>query len=440
MKRRITALIAAVVLILSSSLFCFAAGLTHAPTPVGNAELLFTRKLGSGYKNAPTPVATGKDCIYVAAGNKMYKLDAETGETLASVEMESVSTYTAVAPLYNGDTVYMPLDDGIVQAFSASDLAPVWTYTDPLGGQGLCPIICRDGYLYTGFWNGETDNANFVCLPAQGSGKQKAVWTFSSMGGFYRTAALIRGDYVIVGSDNGQQVDQPDAPSHIYSINRQTGKPASQLTTAGDIRAGVSCDAATGFCYTVSKSGELYRFKFDISGGRLYELTSVPLSGSSTVTPIPYSGRLYVGCSDGRKGRFLVMDAASLRTIWSAELPGSPQGDMLLSTAYEYKDGRRMIYSTYNAPPGGIYEFEDAPGQTKAVAREFFTPPENMGQYCFCPVTADGHGRIYYKNDSGTVFALAGNREAERNVIFLLSSYLKLFRQIITFLRGTLAQ
>ena len=63
-----------------------------------------------------------------------------------------------------------------------------------------------------------------------------------------------------------------------------------------------------------------------------------------------------------------------------------------------------------------------------------------MGQYCFCPVTADGHGRIYYKNDSGTVFALAGNRVAERNVIFLLSSYLQLFRQIITFLRGTLAQ
>ena len=120
MTKRLTAVIITVALFFSCALPCLAAGLTYAPAPVGSAELLFTRRLGTGYKNAPTPVAAGDGCIFTAAGNHMYKLDADTGETLASVPMDSVSTYTAIAPTVTEDTVFMPLDDGMVQAFSAA--------------------------------------------------------------------------------------------------------------------------------------------------------------------------------------------------------------------------------------------------------------------------------------------------------------------------------
>ena len=436
MKRTI-ALLTAALLLFCLALPCPAAGLTSAPTPTAEAELLFTRKLGSGYKNAPSPIAAGDGVIYTAAGKNLYKLDALTGETLAAQPMESVSTYTATPPLLADDTVYMPLDDGIVQAFSAEDLTPLWQYTDPLGGQGLTPIVCEDGYLYTAFWNGERDEANFVCLPAKGSGEQSALWTFSSKGGFYRTAPLLQGDYVIVGSDNGEQVDQPAAPSAVYSLHKRTGKQVASLATAGDIRAGIGYDETTGACYTVSKAGILYRFLADPANGKLSSLTGVALPGSSTVTPVPYQERLYTASADGRKGLFTVRDAATLAELCSAELPAPSQGDMLVSTAYE-DDGRILIYTTYNAPPGGVYVIEDAPGRTEIQAKELFAPPEGMGQYCFCPLAADACGRIYYKNDSGTIFGLDAAPEG-RQALSLLENILRLFARLIALLKGLTA-
>ena len=432
MKQAIAVLLAAF-LIFCLAFPCFAAGITNAPTPAAEAELLFTRKLGTGYKNAPTPIAAGDGVIYAAAGKNLYKLDAATGETLAMREMASVSTYTATPPLLVEDTVFMPLDDGIVQAFSADDLTPLWQYTDPLGGQSLTPIVHEDGWLYTGFWNGERDEADFVCLPADGSGEQSARWRFPSVGGFYRTGALLLGDYVIVGSDNGQQVDQPEAPSRIYSLNKQTGRMVSSLETAGDLRAGIGYDEASGACFTVSKAGVLYRFLASPATGVLSGLTGVRLPGGSTVTPIAHNGRLYTAGADGRKGVVSVRDPATLAEIASAALPAPPQGDMLLSAAYE-NEGRILLYATYNAPPGGMYVVEDGPGRTEMEAKELFTPPEGMRQYCFCPVAADARGRIYYKNDSGVIFGLDAAPEGKR-AFSLLEQILTLFARLIAVLK-----
>lgn len=434
MKRPI-AILTVLCLLFGLALPCLAAGITSAPTPTGTAELLFARKLGTGYRNAPTPIAAGDGVLYVAAGKNFYKLDAATGETLASVPMESVSTYTAVPPLLVDDTVYMPLDDGLIQAFSAEDLTPLWTYTDPLGGQSLTPIVYEDGYLYTGFWNGETEEANFVCLPAEGSGEQEALWTFSHAGGFYRTAPLLVGNYLIVGSDNGQRVDRPEAPSALYALHKRTGRQVSSLATAGDLRAGVGYDETTGACYTVSKAGILYRFLVNPATGALSGLTSAALPGGSTVTPIPRNGRLYTAGADGRKGVFSVRDPATLAVICAAELPGPPQGDMLLSTAYEADGGRVLLYATYNAPPGGVCVMEDAPGRTEITAAELFTPPEDMGQYCFCPLTADARGRLYYKNDSGNIFGLDASPEGKQ-AFSLLEQFLRLLEKLLAFLKG----
>lgn len=436
--KKLTALALALALCLIAALPA-SASVTSALTPAEEPALLFTKKLGTGYRNAPTPLAAAEGAVFVTAGQNLYKLDAHTGETLASVRLESISTYTAVPPLVAAGAVYMPLDDGIVQAFSQKDLTWQWTYTDPLGGQSLTPVVYEDGYLYTGFWNGEADEANYVCLPAKGSGEQKAVWTFTSDGGFYRTGALLRGDYLIVGSENGERVNLPDAPSHIYSLNKRTGALVSALTAVGDLRAGIGFDESSGFCYTVSKSGILYRFSADPVTGVLSGLKEAALPGSSTVTPIPYKGRLYVACGGGRKGHFLVMDPATLETVYDAELPGVPQGDMCLSTGWEESTGKVLLYMTYNAPPGGLYRFEDGPGQTEAAGGELFAPPEDMAQYCFCPVTAGEDGSLYYKNDSGNIFALAGageKREGLAALRELLRRFSRLFSVLLTLLRG----
>lgn len=413
--------------------------ITNAPTPAEEASLLFSKKLGSGYKNAPTPLAYQDGCLYVAAGRFLYKLDASSGDTLAKTQMESISTYTAVPPLVIGEYVYIPLDDGIVQAFSTDDLSPVWTYFDPLGGQGLTTIVYSEGFLYTGFWNGETDEANFVCLSASAQGEQDAVWSFSSKGGFYRNTALIHGRFLIIGSDNGERVNLPEASSNIYVLDRFTGNAVSTTTIPGDVRAGIGYDPDSDAFYAVSKAGILCRFFIDDQSGSILEQSYSTLPGSSTITPLVYNGRLYSGCSDGRNGLFLVMDANDLQLIYSAELPGMPQGDFLLSTAYENLYGKVLIYSTYNAIPGGVYVFEDSKNQKQPAYMELFSPPEGMTQYCFCPIIAGEDGTLYYKNDSGNIFALFGEQEkaASRGSVFQrLADFVKRITQFWKLLSG----
>ena len=61
--------------------------------------------------------------------------------------------------------IFAPLADGRVQAFNAETLESLWVYQDTLKGQSLSPITYSDGYIYTGFWNAETKDANYVCIP-----------------------------------------------------------------------------------------------------------------------------------------------------------------------------------------------------------------------------------------------------------------------------------
>ena len=417
-------------------IFCcssFSFETTSAPTPAEEASLLFARKLGTGYKNAPTPPAYANGCLYVAAGRYIYKLDAHTGETLAKTEMESISTYTAVPPLVAEDMVFMPLDDGIVQAFTADDLTPVWMYSDPLGGQSLTPILYVDGYLYTGFWNGETDDANYVCLTSEGQNEQNAVWTFSSKGGFYRTGAQQYGRFIVVGSENGERVNLPDASSNVYVLDRFSGFVASSIKVPGDVRAGIGYDDNADTFFAVSKGGALCRFQVDEINGTISAPVYCTLPGSSTITPVIYNGRIYTACANGRNGMFLVLDAEDLHQIYTAELPGMPQGDFLLSTAYEEFLGKVLIYTTYNAKPGGVYVFEDGMNQEEPSFMELFIPPEEMSQFCFCPLIAGEDGTLYYKNDSGNIFAISGTQiktDSQVSVLQKLSSFLRFIMRV----------
>ena len=401
---------------------------TPAPIPVADAQLLFTKKLGTGYRNAPTPPAVAGDALIVAAGDRIYRLDAHTGETLASQPMESVSTFTAVAPTVAEGTVYLPLDDGVVQAFDLETLAPLWIYTDPLGGQGLCPVVYEDGRLYTGFWNGETNEANYVCLPADGSGEQTAIWRFAAPGGFYRAEALIQGDYIVFGSDNAALAHLTEEPGTVYSLDKKTGRLCGSFTLPGDIRAGIGLDPDAGALYAATKAGALCRFLLDDATGELTNDKVIRLPGGMTVTPEIHNGRLYAACADGGQGLFLTLEADTLQTIYTAGLPGVPQGNLLLSTAYEAETGCVLLAATCNAKPGGIYVSEDAPGRTEAAAEPLFEPEEALAQYCFCPLAAGDDGVLYYKNDSGTIFAVAkSERQPERfgRTLDLLKQLLK---------------
>lgn len=422
MKKILCALLT-VVLLFMAVLPAFAvnqayAETTSAHTPITSASVLFTKKFGTNYKSSPTPPAVVGDTLLIVSGVKLYKLNAETGEEISSVKMQGSTLYATVAPLYADGKVFVVLDEGIVQAFDYETMNSLWVYTDNLGGQALCPITYDNGYIYTGFWNDETEYANYVCLSTEDENTNKeteaksAEWTYKALGGFYWAGCAVTEEYIVFGKDDGKKDSASD--SAIISLNKSSGELVSSLTVKGDIRSSVTYSAETDSFYASSKAGYIYKFNMD-SSGKLGSLKAYTASGSVTATPVIYGGRLYAGCQKAATGEFVVLDANTMEDIYSCDMHGYPQASMLLSTGHEAETGKVYVYSTYNTKPGGITVFEDSAGQTQAVKTELFTPSDDMSQYCISTVSASENGTLYYKNDSGNIFALKEAQESGIN-------------------------
>lgn len=406
-------------------------GVNEYSTPINASSLMFSKKFGSGYKNAPTaPIVVG-DTLIVSSGSNLFKLNRFTGEVISSVKMSASSIYATISPLYAEGKIFVCLDGGTVQAFDYETMKSLWIYTDPLGGQALCPITYDNGFIYTGFWNDETEYANYVCLSTKDENTKsdseikKATWTYKALGGFYWAGCTVTKNFVVFGKDDGKKGS--NSSSKIISLYKGTGKVASTLAVKGDIRSGVVYSAEEKAYYTSSKAGYVYKFKMNSSSGEFSSLKTYKAYGAVTATPVIYSGRVYVGCQNGSGGKFLVLDAITMSEIYSCDTLGYPQASAMVSTAYEQTSGKIYIYLTYNALPGGITVFEDSRGQTNSKKTELFTPDDDMSQYCISTVTAGSDGTIYYKNDSGYIFALTQKTQSKLSFFQRLIASIKAF-------------
>ena len=79
---------------------------------------------------------------------------------------------------------------------------------------------------------------------------------------------------------------------------------------------------------------------------------------------------------------------------------------MLISNAYEKFNGNIYIYFTVNSASGSLMLVQDSKDSESPVIKEIFRPENEYAQYCISPVTADSAGTLYFKNDSGYIFAL----------------------------------
>lgn len=402
-------------------LFCFAlcfliifllmaasasAAVTEAQTPISadETQLKWSIKLGSSYRDAPSVPAVSGNYVYVMSCNMLYKLNAQNGETAKSAEMTDEPSFSYTPVLIDDGKIFCPLEDGTVQAFDKNTLSSVWIYNDSLGGQALTPIVYYGGCIYTGFWNDEELDANFVCLDAK-TGTLK--WKFTHKGGFYWSECYVNDKYVIVGGDNSS--GDVNAKGLLHCFDRLTGKLLDTAEIIGDQRSGITFSG--GKLYFVTKAGYLYKTFVD-SNGNFGTLNYLKLSGASTSTPVIYNNRIYIGVQSQRFGGCLnVIDTEKMSLIYSASLNGYPQSEMLLSNAYESHTGKVYIYSTYNAAPGGITVITDSIGQTKAVTEHLYIPSEGSQSYCISSVSVGTDGTLYYKNDSGTIFAVETIKE-----------------------------
>ena len=316
----------------------------------------------------------------------------------------------------------------------------LWVYADPLGGQSNTPITYSDDCVYTGFWNGETKTANFVCLtiddedPTATTEAKQALWTYTQLGGFYWAGAYAHGDYVVVGTDDGQS-GYTSATANLLVLNKTTGEVVDSKTGyVGDIRSNVAYDATTDRVYFTSKGGYFYSEQIDWTNGRIDTTASkaINLNGMSTSTPVVYKGRAYVGVSGtaqftvGTGHHIAVLDLDNWNIAYTANTKGYPQTSGLLTTAYEAETGYVYVYFMDNYTPGALRVIKDKAGQTELLdsviedqvdangkiktvpgcAPIVFEPKGELAQYCICSPIADENGVIYFKNDTGNMMAV----------------------------------
>ena len=394
-------------------------GITDAMTPISREDttLLWNAKLGSGWSESPSVQIIADDALIVMVGKKIYKLNLKTGETLKTGTMAAAPSYSYTPPTYAEGMIFAPLGDGTIQAFNAKTLESLWIYKDSLKGQALSPITYSNGYIYTGFWNGEAKDAHYVCLSVTDEDITKtdeakyATWVHKQLGGYYWAGSVAVGNYIIVGSDDGVQGDNGD--SVLTSYDQKTGKIISELKLggAGDQRSSIAYDKERGKVYFTTKGGYLCSAKVDEKTGVISALKKVNYNAQSTSTPVVYKGKVYFGVGSGfgsnPNQNFVAADAETLQPIFNVNLQGYPQCSPLLSTTYE-SEGYLYFYMTYNNSPGGISMIKvknDPKSQSDAELIELYDAA-GFAEYCISSIICDKNGTLYYKNDSGNVFAV----------------------------------
>ena len=428
-------------------------GITNAPTPYTSedSELLWAAKYGTARAAAPGSPILVDGGLITYTGSTIKRLDVNTGKVLAEGTMAGTSSFSINPATYADGMIFVGLSGGKIQAFNAKTLESLWIYTDPLGGQPNTSPTYHDGYIYVGFWNGESKPGNFVAIsvtdedPMKTDEAKLASWSYACVGGFYWAGAYVTDNLCIVGTDDGSGEGDYINTSALLVFDRLTGKLLdSHYGCKGDIRSNVSHDPDSDRVFFTSKGGYIYNAAIDWETGRITDFKSLALKDAegytseekpgaimSTCTPSVYNGRIYLGVS-GNKGQFsqngghcievidLDVESGEMSYAYSYGIVGYPQTSAMVSTAYVDKDfdgdgagdGYVFIYLPYNYTPGGISVLMDRPGQTEPKTAtdsgysEIFTPESPLAQYCICSTIADSTGTIYYKNDSCYMMAI----------------------------------
>ena len=401
---------------------------TDAPIPYAaeDGALYWANQIGEGFDAdaVGSPILVDGDII-TYAGDTIYRIDTISGHIKRTGKMDHKSSFSITPPTFAEGMVFVALSNGTVQPFNAETLESLWLYQDPLGGQPNSPLTIRDGYLYTGFWNSERGDANFVCLsitdedPSWEKEEKAASWYYTTVGGYYWAGAYVSDSFVLVGTDDGTNYGDSQT-SRLLMFDRHTGKLLDSCDGLdGDIRSTVVYDAETGAYYFTSKGGSFYGVR--VEDGQFADLWRVELGGNSTSSSAVYNGRAYVGVAGS--GQFAAYSGHSIQVIdlsnrsvaYAAETQGYPQTSGLLTCAYEEESGYVYIYFFDNMTPGKLRVLRDKPGQTHldyvttdgghSTVYSLFTPTGDQAQYAICSPIADEYGTIYFKNDSAHLMA-----------------------------------
>ena len=389
--------------------------ITDAKTPVSAATTVekWAVSKGTSWTDTPSGMIIADDALIFMGQNSITKADLQTGEVLATAKMSGNGGFNIISPTYGDGLIFCPQSGGRIEAFNAKTLDSVWVFADALGGQNNTPITYHDGYVYTGYWNGEAKDGNFVCVNAATG---ELVWSKTTLGGHYWSGCTVVGNAVIVGSDDGATGWEGD--SHLYALNRLTGEVISDITMTGmgDQRSTIAYSTEKGRVYFTTKNGYIASATVDATTGALSDLKSNKIASQATATPVVYGDKVYVGAGGGMQvgstnGNLFAVDANTLEYLYEVPLRGYPQGSILISTAYLAETGKLYCYSTYNSQPGGMTLIKIDPNArtVDGIELEEIYNADKYPQYCLISPICGPDGTLYYRNDSATLIALTTN-------------------------------
>ena len=340
---------------------------------------------------------------------RLQVVDRSTGKIEREVQLGSTMDSTC-RPAYADGIIVIPLSGGYLQAVSAKTLETIWVVPAASKGQSLCTLTVRDGYVYVSsfdaFGEGEAT--------ASGSVRRYNLRTGALAGdmrnngaGYYWAGGVNVGDFFVIGDDAGV----------IHVFTSDLSREVSSVDVS-DHFLRTSLVEADGFVYAVSRDdGVLHKLAID-EHGAVCEVGSVKVAAYSTSTPAIVGGYAFVGgLGEGKMwlapGMLSVVDLSSMTVVSSiTKADGSDiRGEIKSAPLVSVQDDEAYVYFTSNKVSnsfdagGGVYVYRLGDAQAKVL----FQPKPGMVQYCMASVICDEEGNLYYTNDSGHLFKIAGN-------------------------------
>ena len=344
---------------------------------------------------------------------RLQVVDRSTGKIEREVQLGSTMDSTC-RPAYADGIIVIPLSGGYLQAVSAKTLETIWVVPAASKGQSLCTLTVRDGYVYVSsfdaFGEGEAT--------ASGSVRRYNLRTGALAGdmrnngaGYYWAGGVNVGDFFVIGDDAGV----------IHVFTSDLSREVSSVDVS-DHFLRTSLVEADGFVYAVSRDdGVLHKLAID-EHGAVCEVGSVKVAAYSTSTPAIVGGYAFVGgLGEGKMwlapGMLSVVDLSSMTVVSSiTKADGSDiRGEIKSAPLVSVQDDETYVYFTSNKVSnsfdagGGVYVYRLGDAQAKVL----FQPKPDMVQYCMASVICDEEGNLYYTNDSGHLFKIAGNGPAQ---------------------------
>lgn len=381
----------------------------EVPTPSGAAESAWDEPADiKGDEKGVSDLLIIDGNICAVKGNRIVLIDSETGKKeLASCSIGANIGYFC-RPAYKDGYLVVPFEDGSLGIFvldkKDGQYSIACRYKTPSLGikdtQALTSVTISGGKAYAGFTVVDGSEGALVCVDLASG---KVDWTTDKKKsetneneGYYWAGAAASGDDIIIGNESGK----------VALIDGSNGKELSSVSVGTPVRSGIIAvevgENGDGTYLAVSRdNGTLYKIRR--SGDKLtLEGKPVAFAAISTSTPAVSNGLAYIcGMDIEGYGTLSVIDLSTMSVKKSIR---ADKGESKSTPLVSVQGNDTYVYFTCNALPGGVYAYklgDDA-------AQMIFTPDAKYREYCTASIICDEKGNLYYANDSGRLFKLAG--------------------------------